>query len=529
MKIRTKQLIAVLILAGMLLTALTNVRMPLANAASQTSINTAIQKGLVYLNSTQASDGSWSSGGYPVACTAMAVLAFENKGHYGWNATDPYNNTVQKGLNWLFAHGSNQTLTNKTAGNPDVSGTGIGVYWPSDGEPIYETPMVLMAIVGSNAPTNVTSGATAATLGVRTYHAIVQDIVDYLAWAQNDVGQPGRGGWRYTAEYGTSDNSVSQWAVVGLMAAALWGIKPPAFVKSELNYWIKADQDLTGNSTSNSQYGSFGYTGADSILGGIVETAAGIAELTYVGAPSNNASIIAAEGYINTMWTTNNGGWQDNLGELYCMYGVMKAMREANPPIQYIRYYNDTPGVEWYNGTGEYADALVTNQSSTGSWTNWVSWYEDLPTDLSTAFGVLILEFIPVSISYSLTVTVLDATTSKPIAGAAVTAVGPGSYSGTTGKSGQVVFSSVYAGTYLVNASASGYSLSGTTVSVTSNTAVTIKLSPTALAVGGTVEPVNTLEVLLAGIQVVFSEYWVAFLVVTAFLAALIIFKKRRE
>lgn len=286
MKAGIIKIIAVFMLAGILLM---NVRMPLVNAASQTSINNAITKGLLYLSGTQGSDGSWSSGGYPVACTAMAVLAFENAGHYGWNATDPYNNTVQNGLNWLFAHGQNTTIGVQPAGNPDTNGNGIGVYWPLDGEEMYETPMALVAIVGSNAPTNVTSGAAAGQLGVRTYHDIVQDIVDYIAWGQCDVSYYGRGGWRYVANENEADNSISQWPVMGLRAAELWGIQAPAFVKSELNYWITTDQDLIGNNNTNSQYGSFGYSARDVILGAVTETAAGIMELTYVGALSNNA------------------------------------------------------------------------------------------------------------------------------------------------------------------------------------------------------------------------------------------------
>lgn len=535
MKVHITELIAVFMLAGILLM---NVRMPLANAASQTSINNAITKGLFYLNSTQQSDGSWGPGLFPIASTATAVLAFENQGHYGWNASDPYHSTVQKGLNWLFSNGVNITISSQTAGNPDTNGNGIGVYWNLDGYPLYETPMVLMAIVGSNAPTNVTS---AGPLGVRTYHDIAQDAVDYLAYAQTDPsGGTYRGGWGYNENSGSSDNSNTAWPVLGLTAAELWGINAPPFVASELTYWVLTCQDLTGNPTTNPPtssggYGSFGYDVADDILGGVPEAASGIAQLTYLGAPTTNSSIIAAEGYINGMWNVNDGSWNVNIGNLYAMYAVMKACKEATPtPIKYIANYNGTPGVEWYNGTGEYADSLIGNQSLDGHWINWSPWAEagGFSLDLSTALGVLILEFVPVRVTYSLTVTVEDATNNDPIAGAGVQAVGPETDSGSTGGNGQITFNSVQAGSYQVNASASGYSPSGTTVSVTSNTALTIKLSPTtptpSKPVGGTVEPVNPLVVLFAGVEGILSEYWVAFLAVGA-VAALIIFKRRRE
>lgn len=528
MKVRIRELIAVFMLAGILLM---NVRMPLANAASQTSINTAITKGLAYLNSTQQSDGSWGPGSSPIASTATAVLAFENQGHYGWNASDPYSSTVQKGLNWLFSNGLNITISNQTAGNPDTNGNGIGVYWSSDGYPVYETPMVLSAIVGSNAPTNVTS---AGPLGVRMYHDIAQDVVDYLAYAQNDPSSGTyRGGWGYSENSGSSDNSNTAWPVLGLMAAELWGINAPPFVKNELNYWVATCQDLTGNSTSNSQYGSFGYYD-HVVYGGVADTSSGILQLTYIGAPSTNASIIAAEGYINKMWLVNDGVWNVNIGNLYAMYAAMKAFREATPPIQFVANYNGTNGVEWYNGTGQYADSLIANQNSDGHWINWMSWAESsyFSNDLSTALAVLILEFIPVRVTYSLTVTVEDATNNNPIAGAAVQAVGPETYSGNTGSNGQITFNSVQAGSYQVNASASGYLSSGITVSVTSNTAVTIKLSPTTLTplkpVGGEVEPVNTLMVLFVAVEDTLSKYWVA-LIAVGVVAALIIFKRRRR
>ena len=354
----------------------------------------------------------------------MAVLAFENAGHYGWNATDPYKTTVQKGLDWLFSQGQNITLSNQTAGNPDTNGNGIGIYWNNDGLPIYETPMVLMAIVGSQAPTNVTS---AGPLGIRTYRNIAVDIVDFIAFAQNDQNNAYRGGWGYNEnEESWADNSNSNWPVVGLLTAQLWGINAPAFVKSELNYWVTTCQDLTGNSTSNSQYGSFGYYD-HSIYGGVTDTSAGIIQLNYLGALSTNTRMIAAEGYINRVWTLNDGYWNVNIGNLYCMYALMKACREATPTIQYLANYNGTNGVEWYNGTGQYADSLLANQNPSGYWITWQSWAESsaFSTDFSTALATLILEFNPVVVKYTLTVTVRDATTLSPIAGATVSANGP--------------------------------------------------------------------------------------------------------
>jgi hypothetical protein len=489
---------------------LSPIRIPTAFAASQTSINTAIANGLTYLNNTQASDGSWS--GYPVASTAMAVLAFENNGHYGWNMSDPYHTTVQNGLNYLFNQGTNVTIGSQPAGNPDTNGNGIGTAFSDySGWTTYETPMVLMAIIGSNAPTNVTSPGP---LGVRTYHDIAQDTVDFLAWGQNDpgTGYQGEGGWGYWANYGTwSDNSNTAWPILGLMAAELWGINAPAFVESELRYWIATCEDLTGNPTSNWYYGSFCYNlwaGFDRAPYGynasIAEATAGILELTYLGEPPTNASIIAAEGYVNRMWNQYDGpsGYNVNFGNLYCMYSVMKAMRETTPTIKNIANYDGTPGVEWYNGTWQYADALVGNQSADGSWVNWRAWADSsyYSTALATAHAVLILQggmAAPVVVHYNLIVTVLDATTSDPIVGATVSIVGPQTLSGTTNGTGQAEFDEILGGGYVVTTSMSGYDTDTTSITLNTNYALTVELLRTAISVIPEV-PIGTITASMA-------------------------------
>jgi hypothetical protein len=483
-------LVLAMLFIGMILSS---AMIPAAAAASQVDVNNAIEKGLAYLNSTQSSNGEWSSSDYPVASTAMAVLAFENapNSHYGWNATDPYSTTVQNGLNWLFSQASTVAISSSnSAGNPDTSGDGIGIGWYGDGPvSVYETPMVLMAIIASNAPTNVTTTGPANVTG-RTYHSVAQDIVDWIAWAQNSVAADGQfeGGWRYTPQSGDSDNSNSQWPVIGLMAAELWGIKAPAWAQSELLKWTNTTQSLTGNYSTNSYYGAFDYL-PEFGLYTPAETAAGILELTYCGVNDTDSRIVAAEGYLNRDWNPNGYspwgfGFNWNIGDLYDMYSVMKACRLTSPiPTQFVANYNGTPGVEWYNGTGEYADALVTNQSADGHWNNWVSVddADEVSNALATAWGTLILEYIPIVVRYNLTVTVVDANTLNPIVGAQVFAKGPETYNGTTGIGGIIVFNSIEASAtgYQVNASMTGYFPSAIQiVPLTNDTEITIRLAP---------------------------------------------------
>ena len=465
--------------------------MPAASATSQVEVNDAIEKGLLYLNKTQVhksvSEGYWGSFA-PVACTAMAVLAFENapNSHYGWKSSDPYNATVQSGLNWLFSQAKVIPIdSNKSAGNPDNNRNGFGIGWYGDSQPVYETPMVLMAIIASNAPTNVTIAGEPNVTG-RTYRDVAQDIVDWLAWAQNSVVAVGKyeGGWRYQPQWIDSDNSISQWPVLGLMAAELWSINAPGWVRSELMKWITTMQNL--NSTSP-VYGAFDYQPGRG-LDTPADTAAGILELTYCGVNETDSRIIAAEGYLNRDWNPNgtcpNGddyGWNWNIGDLYDMYAVMKACRLTTPiPARFIANYDGTPGVEWYNGTGEYVDALlnVTNHHSDGTWANWVpvAEGEQVPTVLSTAWGVLILEYVPVKVLYNLSVHVVAASANSPIAGANVTIEGQMTDS-SIADGGTAVFNQIQAGIYNMSVSKAGYGSASVTVSLTNDTQVTIYLA----------------------------------------------------
>jgi hypothetical protein len=475
-------LLVALLSIGILLSA---INVPSASAATQTDINTAIAKGLAYLASIQAGDGHWG-GSYWIACTSMAVLAFENDGYHAGDGSI-YATNVAKGLDYLLANGYTQPIGAQPAGNPDTNGNGFGIYFNDPwGQVTYQTPMVLMALVGSQTPNAVATTGPVNVIG-RTYHDIVVDIVDYLAWGQNDYGN-GRGGWRYSPNYDgsqNSDNSISQWPTLGLMTAELWGINAPAFVKSELlNYWIPYAQDLDGTAATNYNYGAFAYAANEwgpRSLRTIAETCAGIMEMTYCGVPKTDPRVIAAQGFINRDWLVNGGpyGWSVNLGNFYAMYAVMKAARLAIPtPIQYLANYDGSPGVEWYNGANEYADLLVAHQYSDGHWEQWIA-PEYIPWELSTAFGELILEFVPVVVTYKLTVNVIDSVTLAPIVGATVSAVGPETRSDLTDGSGQVVFNTLQAGSYQVSASATGYAPSGDQpVSVTSDTSITIALMP---------------------------------------------------
>ena len=483
MKSLRKNILTVLIISVLLLST-TNI--PKSQAASQTSINDAITKGLNWLVSAQYNapgnwyDGAWPYSGYPAAEAAMAVLAFEDTGHLPGNASDPYHTVVEKGLDFIFTRANVIALSVQPAGDPDSNGNGIGIRFEW-GETTYVTPMVLMAIVASGNKSRVATTGPAGVIG-RTYYDIAVDIVDWLAYGQNDVGTGNyRGGWRYEANYGSSDNSNSQWPALGLMTAELWGINAPSWVKSELLYWLTYSQNLDNNPSTNYYYGSFGYD-SKYYIDDVAETAAGIAMLSYCGVIKTDSRMVAAQGYLVRDWATWDGSWRTNFNmglsyaNEYAMFAIMKTMKLAKPtPIKTIVDYAGSPTIEWYNGTNQYADWLVAKQFADGHWNPW--WYWD--TVMDTAWGVLILlPYAPVVVKYDFTVLAKDSITGNPISGATVNVEGPETYSGSTGADGKIKFPSIQAGEYNVSVSASHYYQNSTKYTLTFNSQYDVKLTP---------------------------------------------------
>jgi hypothetical protein len=67
--------------------------------------------------------------------------------------------------------------------------------------------------------------------------------VDQLTWGQVD-SDSARGGWRYGWNNNEADNSACQWSAMSLIAAGEhFGLKVPAFVKSENRIWLSNSFD----------------------------------------------------------------------------------------------------------------------------------------------------------------------------------------------------------------------------------------------------------------------------------------------
>jgi len=386
-------------------------------------INMAIDQGLWYLHTTMVRNtyaagapgygepyGYWNDTvyGFPQAATGAAVDAFQLHGSRvnGDYNGDPYVETVQRALNYLLVNAHSYAIGVQTAGNPDTNGNGIGIVINhtttiTDSRQTYIGGICMLALASSGAPNRVAAVGETNVYG-RTYAAIVQDMVDFFAWGQNEGSIGYRGGWRYYRNYGTSDMSTTQWPALGMIAAEHnMGSVVPAFVKSELLLYL----DFCQNTALNNDNGAFRYGDPNQLLYNITKAAAGIICHQFIGTPLTDPKIESAIGYIYRHWNDAGTGWDDTKlhGNSYGMYALMKSMRIPEPDILKVTEYNyaGTPPAQtankfdwYYTPTGQsnqgLASYLVGAQQASGEWDDTVG-SNPVRDAFSTGWAVLIL------------------------------------------------------------------------------------------------------------------------------------------
>jgi len=345
-------------------------------------VNVAIDEGLWRLHkdlirATYADGtdyGSLSYGGNSAAATGAGIEAFEIHGHLptGNVKEDPYVETVQRGLNYLLANTNVHPIGLQTAGDPDTNGNGIGLGCYTDsGRTMYECGITLMTFASSKAPGMIAATGPVNVVG-RSYGDIVQDMVDYVTFGQSDPSTGVyRGGWRYYANYGHSDNSCSQWPVIGMEAAETnFGTTIPGFVKSELTLWI--------NYIQNDTSGGSGYTDPWDWVN-VAKTGGLLCEMSFFGDGPGAVRADAAWQYIGANWDTDYEHFPGN--SYYAFYSVMKGFR-------LMGIYNLPDGTNWYSDPARgYATYLVNTQSG-GSWSG--GYWSSHP--MSTAWALLTLQ-----------------------------------------------------------------------------------------------------------------------------------------
>lgn len=249
-------------------------------------------------------------------------------GYYGAN-------TAYEGLNYWTSLDVNHTYAASGDYNVAFSYTG-------------NTGPVTTALCSVSVPITVAGGATGCSA---------------------TDARSGAGGWSYTPNEARGDNSLTQWAVLGLSEAKnRWAIDVNPKVIEQLGYWLDWSQCSDG---------TFGYDGPGSWCN-YQKVGAGLIMLKYVGRPLSDTAVQNALGYARTYWNTYGGDW--NMDNLYSMYGLYKAMK-----VWGLTDVGPTPttGQGW---EAQYDQNLINRQNGDGSWDDLGGWMYP-----STAAAVAIL------------------------------------------------------------------------------------------------------------------------------------------
>ena len=284
-----------------------------------------------------------------------------------------------------------------------------GVYDEGNDQAIYFEPGVasrrvyttgictpLIFALGELLDPETVIGYGSAVIRNMTYAEAMQDLVDWFCFAQVEPNTGSfRGGWRYDANWPSSDNSTAQWGALPLLYATEWseyGLDTPNYVYDELELWVTYIQNPNGGS---------GYTTPNDYVN-VSKTGGLLLQQKAIGFPLSHPRVQSAIGYINTNWNTYpSGSWYGNLNHPYAMWAVYKGLGIygltdevysdnrlipigtgiPNAPGGFVIGFIQDPLVslpgDWYS---HYCDYLVLIQNANGSWSGYDSWYGALAT-----------------------------------------------------------------------------------------------------------------------------------------------------
>jgi hypothetical protein len=357
MKIRKLQLFIIIAVALLFVTATA------VSAATPAQINTAINKGVTYLATNQAADGSF--GGGELSVTALAVLKLEDfaieQGKSPFDPSYQYSGNVQNGLNYIFKHVQ-----------PD--GAIVTNYQ------VYDTSTALMAISESGTPNRLVSGTGNVNADGKTYKQVAQNAVNRLVASEADSD----GGWYYytneddEATPGYGDQSNTGYATLGLTYAQKFGISIPAKTLAGISKWVTLDQDPTGFSWYQPQStGNWPWPN-------VYKTGSLLYQFKQVGVGSADPRVQKSLGYIGDHWNEDGSGqssvgWK---GNTQAAFGLMKGFEAQG--ITSITVGGNP--VDWY---ADMSDWMVANQAADGTWSAdpWAGNHV-----LSTSWALLVLE-----------------------------------------------------------------------------------------------------------------------------------------
>ena len=389
---------SILIILAVILVLCLGAAVPVS-AATPAEIGVSIENGIDWLMSVQNADGTWGpAGSDQFGATGLILVKLEDRafelGYDGpFDPDYPLKGNVEKGLDKIVCSANTVAISNQIGGNPDTDGDGLGVYV---GNRIYDNGILMMAIAAGRDPSRVVPDG--CPLEGWTYGDVLQDMADWMSYAQTDTGS-NRGGWSYSAVNGGSsaDQSNAGYALLGLTYAQepLYGFNCdiPPFVETNLNNYIDYIQsDWIPAGVNPSYDGGSGYTGPDYWVNSL-KTGTLLSEMAFVGDDSSDERVQEALNYIGRHWTEDwvQGWGKTGSVEYQATYCLMKGFESMGTPL------NGVPGVaDWY---GDMADEILAEQNPDGSWPSSPAyvWYDGVPShwvsrELSTAWALLTLE-----------------------------------------------------------------------------------------------------------------------------------------
>ncbi len=333
---------------------------------------------------------------------SVTIDALDQAGN-GWRQIpyhyDPYVETVRLLLNYMTANAVAPAITSQWAGNPDVNGNGIGVAIGGTDYNVARNGVCAMAFAESAGP-DWFAGTGPANVYGRAHRDIAQDLTEWLASAQTDAGHVSRGGWGDGANNQASNNEVTRWVVMALLAQeARMGAVTPRFVRTELPFWLNyarySSKDYRNGSTGYSHSGNYNT---------VAFTAGAVFGTSFGGHSRSYPEVQAAVGFIVRAWMENDTQYHTNLGDSNTMFSVARAFRSFQPGITLISdfdYFTGWPiatgAFHWYYGPANepqlgYAGNLIARQVLYGAFVDTTKFDENgFSLTGRTALGAMVL------------------------------------------------------------------------------------------------------------------------------------------
>jgi hypothetical protein len=370
-------------------------------------VNIAIDDGLraMYLN--QDADGrtrfgvnaQGAAGSNDCGTTAFTLWAFSNRGH-GPLSDTLYAPASRRALGYIFSDDQTFDPANQAfTGDPDRNGNNRVINLCRGNNEGYASPIAASAIMAaySAAPGTVLDFGPYAG---QTVFQVVEDAVEWTAFAQSDRNDWARGGWRYNAN-SSADTSVDSWHYLAIEGfETVFGGSVNDLVKAEAERRLVASQRVDGGflyDTGNLSGDSSARTAGG--LSGLLMVTEGGRLTPNIAAPRTaNVRINEAIAALGTSWNNPGNTWLGNIPNYYAMWTSARALRLAGVDA----LVNGGIAFDWETGDegdGEpnnaaprrgYFPYLVGAQAADGRWpatVNGGNW----TTNLNTAWAVLIL------------------------------------------------------------------------------------------------------------------------------------------